>query len=286
MTPKLPLDFKASARNQNGFIGRTDQLDERGDVRPSEFLADICHRPVEPCLARAFLCVAIDTIHAHGLLRHKRCVWNFITSLGAESPMSTYPSLARGSITSMIRLDHAHVIALFHRYRPVRSAMRKRAIVRTVCDALEVHATLEEEIFYPSLRQVITASTDDDVLSKSAPEHNEMRGLIADLNSRSSVDDRYDDAFMALMRTVLKHVADEETVLLPTAERLIPERLTALGVDMTRRRGELLRGQTLRMALNSSIASPAVSFTIGIGIGLILLAFCSGAETRRIGSRY
>jgi hypothetical protein len=88
------------------------------------------------------------------------------------------------------------------------------------------------------------------------------------------------------MRTVLKHVADEETVLLPTAERLIPERLTALGVDMTRRRGELLRGQTLRMALNSSIASPAVSFTIGIGIGLILLAFCSGAETRRIGSRY
>jgi hypothetical protein len=47
MTPKLPLDFKESARNQNGFIGRTDQLDERGDVRPSEFLADICYRPVK-----------------------------------------------------------------------------------------------------------------------------------------------------------------------------------------------------------------------------------------------
>ncbi|SAL06290.1 hypothetical protein AWB81_07523 [Caballeronia arationis] len=73
----------------------------------------------------------------------------------------------------------------------------------------------------------------------------------------SSVDDRYDDAFMALMRTVLKHVADEETVLVLTAERLIPERLTALGVDMTRRRGELLRGRTLRMALNSTIAPPA-----------------------------
>lgn len=185
----------------------------------------------------------------------------------------------------MIRLDHTHVVALFHRYRPQLSAMRKRAIVRTVCDVLEMHATLEEEIFYPALRQVIVASTEDAVLDKSAPEHNEMRGLIADLNSMSSVDERYDDAFMALMRTVLKHVADEETVLLPAAERLIPERLTALGLDMTRRRGELLRGQTLRIALNSSIAFPGVSLTIGVGIGLVLLALCPGAEMRRIGSR-
>jgi hemerythrin superfamily protein len=199
--------------------------------------------------------------------------------------MNAYPSLARGSVTSMIRLDHTHVVALFHRYRPQLSPMRKRAIVRTVCDALEMHATLEEEIFYPALRQVIVASTDDAVLDKSAPEHNEMRGLIADLNSMSSVDERYDDAFMALMRTVLKHVADEETVLLPAAERLIPECLTALGLDMTRRRGELLRGQTLRIALNSSIAFPGVSLTIGVGIGLVLLALCSGAEMRRSGSR-
>jgi hypothetical protein len=84
------------------------------------------------------------------------------------------------------------------------------------------------------------------------------------------------------MRTVLKHVADEETALLPTAERLIPERLTALGVE-TRRRGEFLRGQTLRMAPNHPLRLLRSRSPSGIGIGLILLVF-SRTETRRIGS--
>ncbi len=49
----------------------------------------------------------------------------------------------------MIRLDHTHVLALFRRFNRSASIRRKEAIVANACLALEIHATLEEEIFYP-----------------------------------------------------------------------------------------------------------------------------------------
>jgi hypothetical protein len=58
-------------------------------------------------------------------------------------------------ITAMIRLDHSHVLALSRRYKPAVSRGRKAALVTNACLALEIHAQLEEEIFYPALRAVI-----------------------------------------------------------------------------------------------------------------------------------
>ena len=64
------------------------------------------------------------------------------TTLGKLSPC----------ITTMIRMDHSHVLALARRYHPHTSPEKKRALVTNACLALEIHAQLEEEIFYPALR--------------------------------------------------------------------------------------------------------------------------------------
>ena len=74
------------------------------------------------------------------------------------------------TITAMIRLDHMHVLTAFHRYHADTAWWRKRAIVNSVCAALEIHAQLEEEIFYPALRGVLSG---DQTLDKSRPEHDE-----------------------------------------------------------------------------------------------------------------
>src|SRR4051794_26299319 len=55
------------------------------------------------------------------------------------------------SITSMIRLDHAHAMSTWHGYSADATSTRKKAIADVLCLALEVHAQLEEEIFYPAL---------------------------------------------------------------------------------------------------------------------------------------
>ncbi|MFC5870699.1 hemerythrin domain-containing protein [Aquincola agrisoli] len=86
-------------------------------------------------------------------------------------------------ITAMIRLDHSHVLTMSHRYRANASPERKRLIADAVCLALEIHAQLEEEIFYPALEVVLTA---DEVLGKSRPEHDEVRRLIGRRRSACS----------------------------------------------------------------------------------------------------
>src|SRR5690242_9273440 len=71
-------------------------------------------------------------------------------------------------VTVMIRMDHTHVLATFHRYHTDSPAHTKRSIVRLICTALEVHAQLEEEIFYPAMR---TLASDSALVDKSLPEH-------------------------------------------------------------------------------------------------------------------
>ena len=78
--------------------------------------------------------------------------------------MSTIVERITPNITTMIRMDHTHVLALSHRYTSDTSESKKRALVTNACIALQVHAQLEEEIFYPALREVLQG---DDVLDKS-----------------------------------------------------------------------------------------------------------------------
>jgi hypothetical protein len=171
------------------------------------------------------------------------------------------------SITTMIRMDHSYVLSLFHRYKADTPSGRKRALVKNACLAIQVHAQLEEEIFYPALRALITG---DDVLEKSEPEHEQMRGLISELReltaAESALTEAYDDKFMDLMRLVIHHVADEETRLLPTAERLLKNRLGELGMEMTRRRIELMRPHAAEFT-----ASTMRSFPVGAATGAALV---------------
>ena len=80
------------------------------------------------------------------------------------------------TITDMIRFDHSHTLVTFHQYTTTQKPKVKKALAETICTALEIHATLEEEIFYPVMRQL--EGTDPTML-KAEPEHNEMRRLIA-----------------------------------------------------------------------------------------------------------
>jgi hypothetical protein len=156
------------------------------------------------------------------------------------------------SATNVIRLDHTHVLATFHQYESTLSDRLKRGLADSVCLSLEMHAQIEEEIFYPVLRLVL----DNDMVRKSPVEHEEMRTLIARLRQMVTSDPMFDETFFELMRLVLHHVADEETTLLPAAERLIPDQLPELGARMTRRRLELTaaRGGEIAGSLARSLS--------------------------------
>jgi hemerythrin superfamily protein len=153
--------------------------------------------------------------------------------------------------TDMIRADHARVLATFHRYK-CDAAAAKRSLVANLCLALEVHAQMEEEIFYPAM-----ASVDQALIGRFIAEHDRMRSLIGELRAADPAEPQYDERVMALMREVLHHVADEETVLLPQAERVLGERLGELGARLMKRR--------LAMPL-TTLVLPALALVAGIAL--------------------
>jgi hypothetical protein len=173
------------------------------------------------------------------------------------------------SITTMIRADHTHTLAAFHRFRSDLSLQRKLAIVDHVCLALEIHAQLEEEIFYPALGRVLLGNAE---LDKSEPEHEEMKQLIAQLREDDPESPTFDETFLKLMRTVIHHVADEECVLLPAAERLLADELGSLGNQMTTRRIELLAPHTGEAALTGMQTFKVGTLVLGAGVAALTAA--------------
>jgi hemerythrin superfamily protein len=183
-----------------------------------------------------------------------------LARLPLEPVMNAIIRTLSPSATDMIRADHTRVLAMFHRYDVRARPPVKQALVSSICLALEVHARIEEEIFYPAIRGV-----DASVVEKNIPEHDEMRRLMSALRGLDPSSPHYDRSFLELMRTVMHHVADEETILLPDAERLLAERLGELGAQMTRRRLQLAAPHAGEMAINRVRAMPRNTALVAAG---------------------
>jgi iron-sulfur cluster repair protein YtfE (RIC family) len=191
--------------------------------------------------------------------------------------MSTLSSRLLPSVTNMIRLDHTHVLSTFHQYKSAAPSRVKKGLANTIFTALEIHAQLEEEIFYPAMSEI---EGGDAILGESESEHAEMRRLIHLLRHMEPEAIDYDATLMSLMRNVLHHVADEETVVLPEAERLLPDRLGELGLRMTKRRMELVAPRSGEIALNMARSAS------GNKVAITLVAAAAAAGCVLMGTRH
>ncbi|MDQ0070693.1 hemerythrin superfamily protein [Variovorax boronicumulans] len=183
------------------------------------------------------------------------------------------------SATNMIRLDHTHVLSTFHQYKASAPVRVKKGLVNTMCTALEVHAQLEEEIFYPAVRAV----TQNELIAKSLDEHQEMRRLISLLRQMEPEARDYDDTVAELMRDVMHHVADEETLVIPEAERLLADELGELGMRMTKRRLQLVGPRSGEIALDMGRAASGNTAAIAM-VGLAAVGLLVARRTGYLGS--
>lgn len=141
-----------------------------------------------------------------------------------------------GGILAQLRADHAQVRALFHAFAMLdreEEAQRER-VVDELCDALTMHAQLEDELFYPLLRGAV----DEGLLEDAALEHDSTRELVEQLASLFPDDDFFDVSVAVLADEVERHVAFEETLLFPALARTGADQL-ALGLRLRARRAQL-----------------------------------------------
>lgn len=176
------------------------------------------------------------------------------------------------SITNMIRLDHTDALSTFHQYKAGTPPRAKRGLADHLCIALEIHAELEERIFYPAMREADPGFDE----RHSVDEHQEMRDLIARVRAADAHTDALDDAVQALMNVVMHHVADEETRVLPAAEKRMPDRLGELGWEMTKLRTRRVAtqapaiGSSVVRALSGNKLALALGGVVGLGLALLM----------------
>jgi hemerythrin superfamily protein len=142
------------------------------------------------------------------------------------------------SATQMIRQDHKNVEGLFKKFEQTKGADAKRRLAENAMVELEVHAALEEEIFYPAVEREVedTAS----MISEAREEHQTVKQLIAELKGMQEADDEFESQFSELMENVQHHVEEEENEMLPKVEESGLD-LQSLGNQMSQRR-QVLQG--------------------------------------------
>ncbi len=166
------------------------------------------------------------------------------------------------SATDMLRADHMQVAEIFRQYKLDGSPGARQSLVNCALVALEIHARLEEEIFYPAMQ---LALDDPELMRKSLPDHEAMQQLINRLRAMVPTAHEYNDTFLELMNVVMHHVADEETKLLPKAERLLGPQLQTLGARMALRRLDLSASRAGEMTANALRSVPAAYAMLGSG---------------------
>jgi hemerythrin superfamily protein len=135
---------------------------------------------------------------------------------------------------AMLKRDHDSVKALFDQFEKAPRKAQKQKIVKQAIEELRIHSTLEEELFYPAVRERLK----NGVMNEADEEHHVAKILIAELDAMNGDNDHFDAKFTVLAESVRHHIKEEETDMLPKARDLKID-FQALGEKMERRKREL-----------------------------------------------
>lgn len=116
---------------------------------------------------------------------------------------------------TLLKNDHHTVEQLFRRFEKAgdRALVEKRKIVDRIIEELSVHASIEEQLFYPVARATVPDT--EDIALESLEEHHIVKWLLSELDGMDPGNERFDAKVTVLMENVRHHVKEEETEFFP-----------------------------------------------------------------------
>ena len=161
----------------------------------------------------------------------------------AKKATKKTPATARAAMsdaTLLLTRDHAEVKKLFKEYEKLAEAEAdgedRQALAEQICAMLTVHATIEEEIFYPAARE---AEVESDLLDEAEVEHASAKDLIAQIEAMGPDDDLYDAKVTVLGEYIDHHVQEEENKMFPKCRKADMD-LADLAQQLSERKAELM----------------------------------------------
>ncbi len=128
---------------------------------------------------------------------------------------------------SLLKTDHRKVKNLFARYESAGDFSTKYLIAEQVFPELELHAQLEESVFYPAY-EAMTGKKGTQLVADSRLAHAHVRELMSELQGIDLDEAAFEVKFHELMGIVREHVAEEENAMFPEAEQMLADQLEDL----------------------------------------------------------
>jgi hypothetical protein len=160
----------------------------------------------------------------------------------ANKPSNTRKPESNGAASfndaiELLMADHRVVERLFEKFEATEDATEKKSIAQQVCLELMVHSTIEEEVFYPAVKDAV----DDDIYNEAFVEHDGAKMMIAEILEGGPEDDFYDAKVKVLSEMIKHHVKEEEQRdgLFAQAKKGDVD-LVALGAELARRKEEVI----------------------------------------------
>lgn len=150
------------------------------------------------------------------------------------------PSSKKGTndAISLLKSDHREVEALFAAFEKAKNDDEKTDLAEKICSALTIHAQVEEEIFYPVVREELE---DDDLMDEALVEHDSAKQLIAEIEDGEPGQDMWEAKVKVLQEYIAHHVKEEEGEMFKKVQATDLD-LEALGEEMSSRKTELVAG--------------------------------------------
>lgn len=134
----------------------------------------------------------------------------------------------------LLKADHDRVRGLFTRFRAAEEAGKADemgVLSGIIMRELDVHATIEEEVFYPAARQAGGEAAD--VVAEGVEEHHVVKQLMAEIESTTPGDETFVAKMKVLMENVEHHAEEEEDELFPKLrEAFGDEKLAEMGEQL------------------------------------------------------
>lgn len=127
--------------------------------------------------------------------------------------MTTRNASARNQVIDLLKQDHKDVKMLFRDFEKLDVDQESDAALQLasrICAALEAHALLEEELFYPMAREALAKKGEDDLVDEAQVEHQSLKQLIGGLREMNMDDPKWKASMTVLSEYVKHHVKEEE----------------------------------------------------------------------------
>ena len=155
---------------------------------------------------------------------------------------------------TLLKADHQKVAQLFQRLEAA-SGKQKLTVFEQIKTELDLHAHIEEKIFYPALEK--PAETHDLTL-EAYEEHDVVKKLLKELSGARTADDEWEAQAKVLQEAVEHHVDEEENELFDKAgDALSEEEIEELGERLEAEKARRQGGRTSARKSAAKKSAPA-----------------------------